>query len=96
MEQLAARRAHNPKVGSSSLSPATKEKSVITMVTGFFVFAKITKIWLLCILWGDFGEELLQPKPQSTYYFNILQQFNWGELLCRGRYYLPEFMRTTK
>ena len=36
MEQLVARRAHNPKVASSSLVPATKKKKPLTHVRGFF------------------------------------------------------------
>ena len=40
MEQLVARRAHNPKVVGSSPAPATKQvKSLESKVSGFFCFA---------------------------------------------------------
>ena len=38
MEQLAARWAHNPKVGSSSLPPATKKYEVGKLPTFFIAF----------------------------------------------------------
>ena len=38
MEQLVARRAHNPKVVRSSRAPATKKKSAVTKVTALFLF----------------------------------------------------------
>ena len=37
VEQLVARRAHNPKVASSSLVPATIKKPVNPMLAGFFL-----------------------------------------------------------
>ena len=37
MEQLAARRAHNPKVVSSSLTPATNKKKTLKLLS-FEVF----------------------------------------------------------
>jgi hypothetical protein len=40
MEQLVARRAHNPKVVGSSPAPATK-KSRLRLVFGFFVFKEV-------------------------------------------------------
>ena len=42
VEQLVARRAHNPKVASSSLVPATKKTTSVK--SGFFVFK------FICIL----------------------------------------------
>ena len=36
VEQLVARRAHNPKVAGSSPVPATKEKPVNLTLAGFF------------------------------------------------------------
>jgi hypothetical protein len=38
VEQLVARRAHNPKVARSSRVPATKKKSAVTKVTALFLF----------------------------------------------------------
>ena len=40
VEQLVARRAHNPKVVSSSLAPATKQK-LPDLSGGFFVFGQL-------------------------------------------------------
>ena len=36
MEQLAARRAHNPKVGGSSPPPATKEVKLKNLISFLF------------------------------------------------------------
>ena len=38
IEQLVARRAHNPEVGGSSPPPATIRNPVTAMVTGFLLF----------------------------------------------------------
>ena len=38
VEQLVARRAHNPKVARSSRVPATKKKSAVTKVMALFLF----------------------------------------------------------
>ena len=38
MEQLVARRAHNPKVVGSSPAPATLVKSLVVSLKTFFVF----------------------------------------------------------
>ena len=56
VEQLGARRAHNPKVTGSSPVPATKKKSAVTKVTALFLFPShsnpnshfITSTFLLC------------------------------------------------
>ena len=46
MEQLVARRAHNPKVVRSSRAPATKKKSAVTKVTALFLFPSILALQL--------------------------------------------------
>ena len=42
VEQLGARRAHNPKVTGSSPVPATKKKSAVTKVTALFFFTSFS------------------------------------------------------
>ena len=46
VEQLGARRAHNPKVTGSSPVPATKKKSAVTKVTALFLFYLIFILFL--------------------------------------------------
>ena len=48
MEQLVARRAHNPKVVSSSLAPATK-KIPAPCGLGFFLIRE----WTISVIWWD-------------------------------------------
>ena len=48
MEQLVARRAHNPKVGGSSPPPATKSITVVDTKSA-------TVIFCLYAFWADFG-----------------------------------------
>ena len=43
MEQLAARRAHNPKVGGSSPPPATKGAEQQCSVPCFFSFCNVAE-----------------------------------------------------
>jgi hypothetical protein len=51
VEQLVARRAHNPKVAGSSPAPATKEltrSAVLSGIYGFFISegnSKLRKFW---------------------------------------------------
>ena len=49
MEQLVARRAHNPKVAGSSPAPATK-KTKESALAGSFVFAVSYEILIAIIL----------------------------------------------
>ena len=49
MEQLGARRAHNPKVTGSSPVPATREKPVIRR-GGDWLFAFLEPIELFCLI----------------------------------------------
>ena len=46
VEQLVARWAHNPKVVSSSLAPATKKKNHLMKIKWFFCFKKVTYLTL--------------------------------------------------
>ena len=48
MEQLVARRAHNPKVGGSSPPPATKSVTVVDTISA-------TVIFCLYAFWADLG-----------------------------------------
>ena len=47
MEQLGARRAHNPKVTGSSPVPATKERKSSEMVTFFVLHLSQTYIYIV-------------------------------------------------
>ena len=52
VEQLAARWAHNPKVDSSSLSPATKDLTRVARDCGLLFFAHLK---LHKMNWAPFG-----------------------------------------
>ena len=51
MEQLVARRAHNPKVGGSSPPPATKSVTVVDTIS-------TTVIFCLLLFRGCFGDKI--------------------------------------
>ncbi len=62
MEQLVARRAHNPKVVGSSPAPATKQKNA-SLKTGFFVLNSFIKEAVGSIRRGGQTDKLKLLKP---------------------------------
>ena len=76
MEQLVARRAHNPKVGGSSPPPATKSVTVVDTISTTVIFCLLP--FLECF-WHETGDipnisgykqilrpDLIQPWAEKT------------------------------
>ena len=47
VEQLVARRAHNPEAGGSSPSPATKKTDVEKSASVFFIFLPLIEVLIM-------------------------------------------------
>ena len=81
VEQLAARRAHNPKVLGSSPSPATIEKSVIVIVTGFLFLQKNQKYGYYVFFVEILGRETSRKNLKAPIISILFNKSNWGDLL---------------
>ena len=81
MEQLVARRAHNPKVVGSSPTPATKNKASIKILR-LFLFLKVYCVSRLTTVEKGGGILKRLCKIQPLFFYIILSLHNVNNLCC--------------
>ncbi len=94
MEQLVARRAHNPKVIGSSPVPATKKKSAVTKVTALFLFTLTLKLFLALVFALFFQSENQnesEEEREAVWLFLVKPPLGSFRLRSRSGYSGPRY-----